>query len=63
MARQFRRNRCRVLSVTNAAGSTLEKLSDWNISCRCPSRRLSGGYNATAQTPVLFVIEALANRL
>ncbi|MCI5955690.1 MAG: MurR/RpiR family transcriptional regulator [Clostridiales bacterium] len=63
MARQFRRRRCRVLSITNAAGSTLEKLSDWNFSCRFQSRRLSGGYNATTQAPVLFVIEALANRL
>ena len=43
--------------------STLARLSDWNFSYHLSTRRVNGGYNATSQVPVLFMIEALAKRI
>ena len=63
LTQKFRRKECLILSITNLPGSTLEKMSDWNFCCNMKSRRIHGGYNATTQVPVLFVMEALAQRL
>jgi hypothetical protein len=38
-------------------------MSDWNISYNLNMHKVNGGYNATTQVPVLFLIEALARRI
>ncbi len=53
----------KVLSITNQSNSTISKMSDWNISYFTKIQRVNGGYNATSQVPVLFLIEALARRI
>ena len=59
----FKQKKCKLLSITNSQTSTLAKLSDWNFSYHLNSQRVNGGYNATTQIPVIFVIEALAKRV
>ena len=63
LVQKFRQKECLILSITNLPGSTLEKMSDWNFCCNMKSKRIHGGYNAATQVPVLFVMEALAQRL
>lgn len=60
---RFRSDRCPVLSITNQPNCTLARMSDWNISCQMEPQQANGGYNATTQVPVLFLIETLARRL
>ena len=60
---QFKKQKCCVLSITNSPLSTLAKLSDWNFAYRLNTRRMNGGYNATTQVPVIFVMETLAKRI
>ena len=60
---RFRVNKNNVLSITNDADSTIAKMSDWNISYNMNIHKINGGYNATTQVPVLFLMEALARRL
>lgn len=59
---KFQTNHVRILSITNEANSTIAKLSDWNISYGFDQIRVNGGYNATSQVPVLFLMEVLARR-
>lgn len=61
--KEFQRRHCKVLSITNMSDSTLAKISDWNFSYHLNQQRIHGGYNATTQVPVLFVIEMLAKRM
>ena len=56
-------NKCNILSITNQSNSTIARLSDWNISYNVDMHQIHGGYNATTQVPVLFLIEALARRI
>jgi DNA-binding MurR/RpiR family transcriptional regulator len=63
MVLQFQKKGFKIVSITNSPDSTLAKLSDWNISYMMKHERLNGGYNATTQVPVLFIIEAVARRL
>ena len=63
MIKQFQQKKCCVLSITNSPLSTIAKISDWNFSYSLNPQRINGGYNATTQVPVLFVMEALAKRL
>lgn len=63
LARRIQQTGCPVLSITNSPQSTLARLSDWNFSYQMDHQRTLGGYNATTQVPVLFVLEALAKRL
>ena len=60
---KFQTKGCIILSITNLPNSTIAKLSDWNISYCLESQTIHGGFNATTQVPVLFLIEALARRI
>ena len=60
---RFKISNCNILSITNQSNSTIAKISDWNISYNMDMLRTNGGYNATTQVPVLFLIETLARRL
>ncbi|EKQ56442.1 MurR/RpiR family transcriptional regulator [Clostridium sp. Maddingley MBC34-26] len=60
---QFKISKCNILSITNQANSTIAQISDWNISYNMNIHHANGGYNATTQVPVLFLIEALARRI
>lgn len=61
--RKFQTHDCKILSITNFPNSTLAKISDWNI-CYClEAKTVNGGFNATSQVPVVFLIEALAQRI
>lgn len=60
---RFKKKQCCILSITNSPLSTLAKISDWNFSYNLPPKRINGGYNGTSQVPVIFLIEALAQRI
>lgn len=60
---RFKINKCNILSITNQSNSTISQMSDWNISYNMDIHEANGGYNATTQVPVLFIIEALAGRI
>lgn len=60
---QFKINKCNILSITNQSNCTISQISDWNISYNMDVHEVNGGYNATTQVPVLFLIEALAGRI
>lgn len=60
---RFKTSRCNILSITNQSNSTIAQISDWNISYNMEMISVNGGYNATSQVPVLFLIETLARRL
>lgn len=61
--RKFQTHDCKILSITNDANSTVARMSDWNISYGLEQQTVNGGFNATSQVPVLFLIEALARRI
>ncbi len=63
IVRKFRLRQCRILSITNSPHTTLARMSDENIAYNVKPQRINGGYNATTQVPVLFIIEAVARRL
>lgn len=60
---RFKINKCNILSITNQPNCTISQMSDWNISYNMDMHEANGGYNATTQVPVLFIIEALAGRI
>jgi len=60
---RFKANKCNILSITNQTNSSIAKMSDWNISYNMNIHEINGGYNATTQVPVLFLIESLARRI
>lgn len=60
---QFKINKCNILSITNMPNSTISQMSDWSISYNMNIHNVNGGYNATTQVPVLFLIEALSRRI
>lgn len=60
---KFQTHGCKILSITNNPISTIAKISDWNISYCLEEQTINGGFNATSQVPVLFLIEALARRI
>ena len=61
--KEFQTGNSKILSITNQPNSTISKMSDWNISYFTNIQRVNGGYNATSQVPVLFLMEALARRI
>jgi DNA-binding MurR/RpiR family transcriptional regulator len=61
--KDFPAHNSKILSITNQPNSTISKMSDWNISYNMNMQRVNGGFNATSQVPVLFLIEVLARRL
>lgn len=61
--RKFQTHDCNILSITNDPNSTIAKMSDWNISYCLETQTINGGFNATSQVPVLFLMEALAGRI
>lgn len=60
---RFKINKYDILSITNQSNCTIAKMSDWNIAYGMNVREANGGYNATTQVPVLFLIETLAGKL
>jgi DNA-binding MurR/RpiR family transcriptional regulator len=60
---RFKINKCNILSITNQSNCTISQIADWNISYNMDIHEANGGYNATTQVPVLFIIEALAGRI
>ncbi len=60
---RFKISKCNILSITNESNCTIAQISDWNISYNMDMLSVNGGYNATTQVPVMFLMEALARRL
>ena len=60
---QFKINKCNILIITNQSNCTIAQISDWNISYNMNIHKINGGYNATTQVPVLFLIEELSRRI
>lgn len=63
IVRRFQMKNCKILSITNSSISTLAKMSNWNFSYELNEQRINGGYNATTQVPVLFIIETIGKRM
>jgi DNA-binding MurR/RpiR family transcriptional regulator len=60
---RFKISKCNILSITNQSNCTIAQISDWSVSYNMNIHNINGGYNATTQVPVLFLIEALARRI
>lgn len=63
LAREFRLQRCQVISITNSEHSSLAKLADFNISYHMPQLMAVGKYNITTQVPVIYILETIGRRL
>ncbi|GGO00130.1 MurR/RpiR family transcriptional regulator [Saccharibacillus kuerlensis] len=63
LMRNFQTGSGKILSVTSQPHSTISKMSDWSISYPLDMQRVNGGFNATSQVPVLFLMEVLARRM
>jgi RpiR family glv operon transcriptional regulator len=57
-AEKLRYTGARLFSVTNAAGSTLSRLTHFNISSRVPTSSFSG-YDITPRSPLLLLLDIL----
>ena len=51
------------VSITNKENNTLANLCDFSLSYDAPSNRHSQAMDMSSQLPVVYIIEALANRL
>lgn len=61
-AMDLRKERCKIISITNSANCTLSKLSNVNIPYYI-SRNRNGYSDLTSQVPVVYILEALAKKL
>lgn len=63
MAGEFKKNGCKIISITNKGTSTLSKLSDYNLSYYVTDLDMGNHINITTQIPVIYLIEAIGRRL
>lgn len=63
LAERFKRHHCTIVSITNKSGSTLSKLSDFNLSYHVSDRMINGEYNITTQVPVVYLLETIGRML
>ena len=63
MAGEFKKNGCKIISITNKGASTLSKLSDYNLSYYVTDYDMGNHINITTQIPVIYLIEAIGRRL
>lgn len=63
MAGEFKKNGCKIISITNKGTSTLSKLSDYNLSYYVTDHEMKNHINITTQIPVIYLIEAIGRRL
>lgn len=62
MVRQFKEQRCQILSITNSANCTLAQISDLNLNYYMPDLRLQDFFQITSQAPVVCLLEILGRR-
>jgi len=63
LAEDFKKHKCKIVSITNRASSTLAKLSDYNLSYYMSERLIDNILNITTQVPVVYLLETLGRRL
>lgn len=63
MASDFKKNKCKIISITNKSVSTLSKLSDYSLSYYVTDHDMENHINTTTQIPVIYLIEAIGRRL
>lgn len=63
MASDFKKNKCKIISITNKSVSTLSKLSDYSLSYYVTDHDMGNHINTTTQIPVIYLIEAIGRRL
>ncbi len=63
LAEDFKKHKCKIVSITNRASSTLAKLSDYNLSYYMSERLINNVLNITTQVPVVYLLETLGRRL
>ena len=59
---RFKKEQCRILSVTNTENCTVARISDYNIAYYAPYVRL-GVYDITTQIPAISIIERIGRKL
>ena len=59
----FKKNKCKIISITNKSVSTLSKLSDYSLSYYVTDHDMGNHINTTTQIPVIYLIEAIGRRL
>ena len=63
MASDFKKNKCKIISITNKSVSTLSKLSDYSVYLIMSLDHDMGNHiNTTTQIPVIYLIEAIGRR-
>lgn len=63
LANHFLEHKCKLVSITNSANSTLAKMSDYNISYYITNKKTKKEYDITTQIPVIFIMESIARRI
>lgn len=63
MANDFKKNKCKIISITNKGTSTLSNLSDYNLTYYVTDHEHGNHVNTTTQIPVIYLIEAIGRRL
>ena len=63
MANDFKKNKCKIISITNKGTSTLSNLSDYNLTYYVTDHEHGNHINTTTQIPVIYLIEAIGRRL
>ena len=63
MASDFKKNKCKIISITNKGTSTLSNLSDYNLTYYVTDHDMGNHINTTTQIPVIYLIEAIGRRL
>lgn len=59
---RFKKEKCRILSLTNTENCTIARISDYNIAYYAPYVRL-GIYDITTQIPAISLIERIGRKL
>lgn len=59
----YKAQRSQVISLTNAATSTIAKMADLNISYYMPLNIVGKEYNITSQIPVIYILETIGRKI
>lgn len=58
----FKKQKCRIASITNSANSTIARMSNFNISYYIPEEKV-GLMDVTSHLPPIYIIETVGKRL
>ncbi|MGL4373660.1 MAG: SIS domain-containing protein, partial [Turicibacter sp.] len=63
LANYFLQQKCKLISITNSASSTIAKMSQYNLTYYMTNQKNTKEYNITTQVPVVFILESIGRRI